>query len=145
MLYHLIYISKAVTPLSGEALSHLLNQSRRWNESKGITGMLLYIERHMMSQVTGRFIQVIEGNEADITSLFDKIKNDSRHHQVTVLQQGDIGVRSFNDWVMGFKVMRWQEYVSQPGFLDMDELFSGNEISLSSGVALNFMKTFYAM
>lgn len=145
MLYHLIYVSKAVSPLSGEALNYLLQQARRNNEADGITGMLLYVERHMMSQITARFMQVIEGDEADITSLFDKIKIDSRHHQITVLQQGNIGVRSFNDWVMGFKVMRWQEYVSQPGFLDMDELFSGDAIHLSSGVALNFLKTFYAM
>ncbi len=145
MLYHLIYVSKAVSPLSGEALNYLLQQARRNNEADGITGMLLYVERHMMSQITARFMQVIEGDEADITSLFDKIKIDSRHHQITVLQQGNIGVRSFNDWVMGFKVMRWQEYVSQPGFLDMDELFSGDKIHLSSGVALNFLKTFYAM
>jgi len=145
MLYHLIYVSKAVKPLSGEALNHLLLQSRRWNESVGITGMLLYIERHMMSQVTGRFMQVIEGNEADIKSLFEKIKVDPRHHQITVLQQGNIGLRSFDNWLMGFKVMGWQEYMNRPGYLDMDELFSGNEISLSSGVALNFMKTFYAI
>lgn len=145
MLYHVIYISKAVTPLSGEALSHLLQQSRRWNESVGITGMLLYIERHMMSQITGRFMQVIEGNESDIEPLFEKIKQDPRHHQIMLLQDGPIGQRSFDDWVMGFKVMGWQEYVDHPGYLDMDELFSNGEISLSSGVALNFMKTFYAM
>jgi len=145
MFYHIIYVSKAVKPLSGEELNHLLLRSRRWNESVGITGMLLYIERHMMSQVTGRFMQVIEGNEADIKSLFEKIKVDPRHHQITVLQQGNIGLRSFDNWLMGFKVMGWQEYMNRPGYLDMDELFSGNEISLSSGVALNFMKTFYAI
>lgn len=145
MLYHVIYISKAVTSLSGEALSHLLQQSRRWNESVGITGMLLYIERHMMSQITGRFMQVIEGDESNIKPLFEKIKQDPRHHQLMLLQDGPIGQRSFNNWVMGFKVMGWQEYVDHPGYLDMDELFSNDEISLSSGVALNFMKTFYAM
>lgn len=145
MLYHVIYISKAVTPLSGEALSHLLQQSRRWNESIGITGMLLYIERHMMSQITGRFMQVIEGDESNIKPLFEKIKQDPHHHQLMLLQDGPIGQRSFNNWVMGFKVMGWQEYVDHPGYLDMDELFSNDEISLSSDVALNFMKTFYAM
>lgn len=145
MLYHVIYISKAVIPLSGEALSHLLQQSRRWNESIGITGMLLYIERHMMSQITGRFMQVIEGDESNIKPLFEKIKQDPRHHQLMLLQDGPIGQRSFNNWVMGFKVMGWQEYVDHPGYLDMDELFSNDEISLSSDVALNFMKTFYAM
>jgi hypothetical protein len=145
MLYHIIYVSKAVTPLSGEALNYLLKQSRQWNESVGITGMLLYIERHILSQVTGRFMQVIEGNEEDIKSLFQNIKKDSRHHQITILQEGTISVRSFDDWVMGFKVMGWQDYINRPGYLDMDQLFSGSEISLSSGVALNFMKTFYAM
>ncbi|WP_342644641.1 BLUF domain-containing protein [Mucilaginibacter sp. CSA2-8R] len=145
MLYHVIYISKAVTPLSGESLSHLLQQSRRWNESVGISGMLLYVERHMMSQITGRFMQVIEGDESEIKPLFERIKTDPRHHQIMPLQIGHIGQRSFKDWVMGFKVMGWQDYMDHPGYLDMDELFSDNEITLSSGVALNFMKTFYAM
>lgn len=145
MLYHLIYVSKAVSPLSGEALNYLLQQARRNNEADGITGMLLYVERHMMSQATGRFMQIIEGNETDIISLFEKIRNDPRHNQVTVLKQGNIYERSFERWLMGFKVMRWQEYVSQPGFLDLEELFSGDEVSLSPDVALDFMKTFYAM
>lgn len=145
MLYHVIYISKAVTPLSGEALNYLLNQCRRGNEVRDVTGMLLYIERHMMSQISGRFMQVIEGEEFEIKILLDKIQSDPRHQQVTVLQQGHINERSFNNWVMGFKVMRWQEYIDQPNFLDMDELFSGDKSSPSSDEALSFMKTFYAM
>ena len=57
-LVQLIYVSSACRELSDEELEHILESSIRHNTQQGITGVLLY--------TNGRFMQVIEGEEAAI-------------------------------------------------------------------------------
>lgn len=98
MTYHLVYTSSATIPFNNEDLLTLLRSSRERNHERSITGMLVYIE--------GNFIEVLEGEEKTVKSLFDKINNDSRHHDITVLfeETFDLGhQRSFPEWSMSLR------------------------------------------
>lgn len=126
MLFHLIYVSTAVVPLSEEDLLSLLKQSRARNERHQITGMLLYRG--------GQFMQVLEGEEANVMRIFNDIRNDYRHKNVDVLRAEYIQFRDFPDWTMGFRDIDKLDLSTVPGFtrfLEHDfnsEYFSKNSV-----------------
>ncbi|WP_342644642.1 BLUF domain-containing protein [Mucilaginibacter sp. CSA2-8R] len=145
-MYTIIYISKALKPFADDELLDLLSYARKNNADNHLSGMLLYVkQRDANDIVTGRFIQALEGEEHEVTALYETIKRDSRHQQVTLLHQGPISLRSFTDWTMGFRSLLEDEYVQIPGFIKLDDQFTQSKSLLSLGVALNFMKSFYSI
>lgn len=94
-MYFIIYTSYAAIDFNDELLRSLLIQSRDRNKRMNITGMLFYFD--------STFIQLIEGEEADVKLLYQDICNDTRHKRVVTLKQGERPERYFADWSMGFK------------------------------------------
>lgn len=94
-MIRMLYISSAVKPMTDEELLQILNVARRNNAKRGISGMLLYCG--------DSFIQVLEGEEQELESLFKTIKKDPRHANVTILEKKQITERKFSEWSMGFK------------------------------------------
>ncbi|WP_345949242.1 BLUF domain-containing protein [Mucilaginibacter sp. PAMB04274] len=144
MIFSIIYVSKALHPMKNEDLTDLLEQSRSWNESFGITGMLLYIDGQEPGRKPGRFMQVIEGTQSDIMLLFNKIKEDRRHHQITVLHEGRTGRRHFKQWSMGFKTIS-DNALGREGFIDFEDAFLKNKRQPKFNMAFNYLKSFYEM
>ena len=93
-MHYLIYISTAVNALSDAELVSLLEQCRPNNLKLGITGMLLY--------KNGNFMQMLEGNQHTVDTLFQRIKTDPRHKDVSEVMVGETEKRYFPDWSMGF-------------------------------------------
>ncbi len=93
-LFRLIYVSQAVQSLDARALLELFREARAKNEADEISGVLLYR--------ANEFMQAIEGPEAAVRHLFERIAEDPRHTAITVLVQGTIAHREFTDWTMGF-------------------------------------------
>ena len=91
----IIYASSAVRLLDRKELVDLLEYSREKNVKYDITGMLLYRG--------GNFIQVIEGEDEEVLQLYNNIKADPRHKDVTLLSKDPIAKRQFPDWRMGFR------------------------------------------
>ncbi len=112
-LMHLIYASKAKLDFTDEDIVLLLNQAREKNQSLGVTGMLLYEQ--------GCFIQVLEGNEKEVTTLFDEIKADSRHEKVTTIIFEALADRQFGDWTMGYVDLHKDELRQIEGMNDFFE------------------------
>jgi hypothetical protein len=107
-LYFLIYVSIASDELRSEDLLDLLRVSRENNVRDDITGLLLYKER--------RFMQLLEGSETAVCATYARIARDSRHHDATVLLQGETDDRDFADWSMGFHAIDDEVARSTPGF-----------------------------
>lgn len=107
-LIHLIYSSAAKTDFSANDLLALLASSRSKNTALNISGMLLYVE--------GSFLQVIEGQEADIDQLFETISADPRHGNITTIIRESIARRAFADWSMGFADVQLAEIEAAEGF-----------------------------
>ena len=112
-MFHIIYVSTAVEPMSNDALKELLNVSRVNNERNRITGMLLY--------KNGHFMQVIEGEEAHVTELMNIIKKDIRHKNVDILRSEYKLSRDFPNWTMGFQNLERSDYSKIPGFTKLLE------------------------
>ncbi|MFM6996559.1 MAG: BLUF domain-containing protein [Limnohabitans sp.] len=92
MLVRLLYASRAVDPRP-EVIEAILAQSRQFNPSSGITGILVY--------GGGIFLQAIEGGRMAVSDLYSHIQRDERHKDVVLLQYEEITERRFGGWSMG--------------------------------------------
>jgi hypothetical protein len=108
MLYHLGYVSTQTDAMTPDDLLALLNQAHAKNSALHITGVLLHRE--------DSFFQVLEGEEADVRALFDKIRRDPRHQRIEVLFEGEIDAREFPDWRMSFIELDGVDVSKLPGF-----------------------------
>lgn len=93
-LIHCIYASAATAEFAESDLPDLLRSSRAANAAQELTGMLLYTDRS--------FFQVLEGDEARVDALLDKIHQDPRHTRLTVVIREVIAKRAFGEWTMGY-------------------------------------------
>ena len=92
-LFRLIYKSVAAADIvSNETLRDLEVKSLENNSAHGITGLLVL--------VGNRFVQVLEGSAADVSSLFISISRDKRHTQVELISFEPAVSRLFDDWGM---------------------------------------------
>lgn len=91
MISQYLYISTAPS-LSREDVESILASSARNNPANGITGLLLYNGRN--------FLQLLEGEDAELVSLMVQITHDPRHTGVSILEQRKIEHRSCPDWAM---------------------------------------------
>ena len=94
-LFQLIYESEKTAPMSKEDTRELLRKARSKNEDLGITGLLLYAQ--------DRFLQVLEGPEVAVLSLYATIRDDPRHTHVETLHATPVTRRTFPDWKMGLE------------------------------------------
>jgi hypothetical protein len=109
-LYCLVYTSIASQKMSDDDLEYLLKIIRKKNETRHVTGMLLYLDPF--------FMQVLEGEEAMVNELFNLIKQDSRHHKVSLIYKKPIEERYFSNWTMGFSKISHENIAIMEGFSD---------------------------
>lgn len=76
------------------AIDAILRKARTNNTRGGITGALLFDEVY--------FAQFLKGPEDAVTAMFDKIRRDPRHTEVTVLSRQTAHSRRFAGWAMGY-------------------------------------------
>ncbi len=95
MLIQLVYLSTSRELLTDEQLTDILLKSQQNNTPLEITGALVYHD--------GNFIQLLEGPEENVLSVYAKIKKDPRHQNITTLIQAPIQEREFASWSMAFQ------------------------------------------
>ncbi len=134
-MYYLIYASQSVKDWSTQELAELLQQSKKNNNEKGITGMLVYSR--------GRFMQILEGEKNQVLSLFNRIEKDERHKSVFVVLEGNTEKRIFEKWSMGFKALEQSELYDLSAISNLDELFNEDKVDNHCHPALIFLKLFY--
>lgn len=89
----LIYASEANPVLSDlHGLTTLMERAIAYNTSHSLTGMLVY--------GNGRFLQVLEGERGEVNTLYNRIVQDAKHRQCTLLSATPIIEREFADWAM---------------------------------------------
>lgn len=91
MLSQYLYISTAPS-LSRDEVESILSSSARNNPARGITGLLLYNGRN--------FLQLLEGEEAELVDLMVRISHDPRHAGVSILDRKTVDRRSCPEWAM---------------------------------------------
>jgi hypothetical protein len=97
-LHRLVYYSR--NHISGDDavfaanVDDILEKSRTNNTRDQITGALLFN--------AGCFAQVLEGPLESVEAAFERIQQDDRHGDVSLLALDTITTRSFPNWAMGF-------------------------------------------
>jgi Sensors of blue-light using FAD len=86
-----VYISTAEN-LSVDDIAEILASCQRNNAERNVTGLLLYNGRN--------FLQLLEGNEADLQWVMFRIERDARHHGISRLYDEPASVRACPDWLM---------------------------------------------
>jgi len=92
-LLQLVYTSLASVPLSREELRALVRSASKSNRDHRITGMLQCADN--------AYLQVLEGDEKNVLTLYANILNDERHHDIHTVVIRPIEQRSFPNWAMG--------------------------------------------
>lgn len=92
--FRLMYRSHSLLPTDGRgaALAEIFSQARSNNKQSGITGALLLTDHY--------FVQVLEGDEAAVRRLYERISADDRHDDVTLLESQTVEGRVFAKWAM---------------------------------------------
>lgn len=106
----LAYTSVASHAMTHGELFNLLEHARENNHDRNVTGMLLYMD--------GCFFQVLEGERLVVDRLYEKISQDSRHHNVLKIIEEPLDVRGFNAWTMGYQHVTREEMTRMTGLTD---------------------------
>ena len=73
-------------------LGAIFSAARSTNKRLGVTGALL---------TSGDwFVQALEGDEAVVRDLYERIRQDARHESVTLLEAETVDGRTFGRWAM---------------------------------------------
>ncbi|WPP50328.1 BLUF domain-containing protein [Catalinimonas niigatensis] len=137
MLSQLVYVSVRNPSCTEEEIQKILAACKRNNKEKDVTGVLLYSNTH--------FVQYLEGEYSKISSLYDKIKTDSRHKNAIMINTAPIQERSFPSWQMGAKKfdndeITYQTDMSSSEKVAFKSLLSGKE---SNNLTIGLIKKFF--
>lgn len=91
-LLRLVYLSRPTGTLDSGAIDTLLTQARERNPLLEVTGVLC--------SGRGFFVQVLEGPENNVASLYARILSDPRHRMPSLLSIGLSSRRAFAQWSM---------------------------------------------
>lgn len=98
ILYRLVYYSRNAITGDAAALSaaitSILAKSQVNNQRVGVTGALMFN--------AGCFAQVLEGSRPAVEDVFERIQQDERHGEVSLLAFDPAPARAFENWSMGF-------------------------------------------
>jgi len=97
-LARLVYLSVCAIPRGKghfrAEIADIIAACERNNTPAGITGILIHDR--------GRFIQLLEGPAEALDHLFERIRSDTRHKQVSRLLHEPCSSRITPDWSMAF-------------------------------------------
>ncbi len=86
-------------------LDQLFKLTKENNIKLDITGVLIY--------KNGNFLQIIEGEDNKVYSLYDKICIDKRHHHIIKVLDINIPGRIFEDYETGFSIINSSKQFKQ--------------------------------
>ncbi len=112
-MIRIVYTSSAVKDLTAEDLLKILKSCRKNNSANDVTGILLYSKR--------TFFQALEGEEAVLMPLFELIKKDPRHKDVTLIEKKEISEREFPYWNMGYQKLDQNDFKNLEGIDEFSE------------------------
>ncbi len=135
MTFHqLIYVSDLVGDDEGQ-LAPILESAVRHNTEDGITGMLLYSG--------GNFLQVLEGPKDAVDATYERICQDPRHRNTTLLLEQDVPERQFGSWSMGYRQLSAEDVERFPQHAPYFQFgFRHNVLKAKPGEALEMLKLF---
>ena len=94
MVFEISYNSKASGSLTDKDIEEMILKAREKNIKNNITGCLVYKEN--------AFYQIFEGSMGAVIDLYNQIKKDPRHSDITVMNKSWRTTRGYTNWDMAF-------------------------------------------
>ena len=94
MLSSIVYISEMSSPYGVDTIEKLAKKGEHERARYGLTGILFCYSDY--------FIEILEGMPDAVATIYDRIRRDSRHRQVTIVQDRLISERSYHHWSVRF-------------------------------------------
>ncbi len=116
-----------------ETIRGILAASRTNNARVGVTGALMFN--------AGCFAQVLEGPGAEVETTFERIQQDERHGEVSLLAFEAVESRLFTDWSMAYvgasptDAARYGDMAGESGF-DLSRMTGDRLCAVLHGLAL---------
>ncbi len=105
-VYTICYFSKAAEDLSEEEIHEIFDHTNERNNERGVRGILLHS--------FGNFFQVLEGDEAYLTNLYNtKIKPDTRHSNVFEVINKESPKSLFEEYNSRFQTIENREQLDE--------------------------------
>ncbi len=128
-LSYLAYTSIASEGLTQDDVLAIFESSKRNNEQRNITGILVHGDN--------KFLQIIEGEKPVVEALYARLLNDARHGNVVKLAEGKLTKRFFPNWSMGLQAVDGTEFSA------IVKLFGGERVTPHKGqLALTLVQGF---
>lgn len=94
-LYEVVYVSDRISSMDDDAIvTNIVYPASRRNRELEITGCLWFDAK--------RFLQILEGPEDSVKTVYDAICRDTRHVNVRTLSSHSIQNRNFERWSMSY-------------------------------------------
>ena len=127
MLFELIYRSEANSNVSDDDLLNILSTARNFNAENDITGCLLYNGHN--------FAQILEGEFNVLNDLYNRIREDPRHHSVITLHMKEIEERAYPNWTMAFKSLEAEDMQDIKNALGISQFKELNSVNGESPIS----------
>lgn len=125
-VHQLLYFSKALPHIGIKDVEEILEKAHQFNAEHELTGVLIF---H-----SGIFLQLLEGEKAEVEGLFAKIRADRRHKNVLRFLERTADLRIFPDWSMAYcslnefdpsivsQIMLWNRLINEGGKVEDKEI-----------------------
>ena len=131
-MHTIVYSSEVTSDQAIEGmLENITSVAKKNNPKEEITGILFFHNQ--------RFLQVIEGPKENLLTLLEKLKKDSRHHNLEILIDEPIPKRSFGKWNMDSFNLDAQENFNLEHLKEIRDLYKSN-FTMNSDVLVMFFK-----
>jgi hypothetical protein len=96
-LYEILYVSTLAPEAPLSVVGDIAVKARLANAARDITGLLIFDGM--------RFCQQLEGGQKQVLALMERIRQDTRHINMQILHHGELAVRRFKRFSLGYCVV----------------------------------------
>lgn len=124
------YLSTAINrAVTAKEIDDLLADARVFNQSIGVTGVLLYCD--------GNFFQYLEGSPESVAVVYKRILKSSLHIAVIELFNASVERTHFSNWAMGFAAVAQSDLqqISHASWAEQHDKIS-RQSEMNPGIAL---------
>lgn len=93
-LYEVLYVSTLAPEAPLSVVGDIAAKARLANAERDITGLLVFDGM--------RFCQQLEGGRKQVLALLERIRQDTRHINLQILHHGELAVRRFRRFSLGY-------------------------------------------
>lgn len=109
-LYEILYVSTLAPEAPLSVVGDIASRARLANAEQNITGLLIFDGM--------RFCQQLEGGQKQVLALLERIRQDTRHINMQILHHGELALRRFRNFSLGYCMVEDDDVLARMEQLD---------------------------